>query len=52
MSTRPSKGSSTDYVADFVTSKDGAALIKAFMRVPKELRRSIVNLVEKIAEHE
>lgn len=41
------------YVQEFLASSDGLALIKAFMtiRVPK-LRRSIVNLVEEIAERD
>lgn len=47
-----SKSNSPDYIAAFVSSKDGAALVRAFTKVPKELRRSIVNLVDKIAEHE
>lgn len=40
------------YVADFVASKDGKALMKAFARLPKDVQRSVVTLVEKIAEHE
>ena len=51
-----SKASSTsnspDYIAAFISSKDGSALLRAFIRVPKELRRTIVKLVDKIAEHE
>lgn len=46
------KDGSPDYVAEFVSSSDGLALLKAFMRVPKELRRSIVHLVAKIAKHQ
>lgn len=40
------------YVGDFVASKDGKALMKAFTRLPKDVQRSVVTLVEKIAEHE
>lgn len=43
---------SMQYVGDFVASKDGKALMKAFARLPKDVQRSVVNLVEKIAEHE
>jgi transcriptional regulator with XRE-family HTH domain len=41
---------SPDYVTDFVTSRDGLALITAFTRIKQpKLRRAIVNLVEQIA---
>lgn len=40
------------YVADFVASKDGNTLMKAFARLPKDVQRSVVTLVEKIAENE
>jgi transcriptional regulator with XRE-family HTH domain len=43
---------SMDYIADFVASKDGTALMKAFVRLPADVRRSIVNLVEQISENE
>lgn len=39
-------------VAEFVASKDGIALMKAFGRLPKGVQRSVVKLVAKIAEHE
>jgi transcriptional regulator with XRE-family HTH domain len=41
------------YVTDFLATRDGHALIKAFMRIkgPK-LRRRIVDLVEGIADEE
>jgi transcriptional regulator with XRE-family HTH domain len=42
----------TQYVADFVSSKDGTALMKAFARLPKDVQRSVVMLVKKIAENE
>jgi transcriptional regulator with XRE-family HTH domain len=39
-----------NYVRDFLTTKDGLALIKAFMRIKNAaLRRSIVGMVENIA---
>ena len=38
------------YVSDFLASRDGLALVKAFMALKdKKLRRSIVALVEEIA---
>jgi transcriptional regulator with XRE-family HTH domain len=41
------------YVTDFLSSSDGIALTKAFMRIKgPELRRRIVNLVEEIAGDE
>lgn len=43
---------SMDYIAEFVASKDGNSLMRAFARLPKAVQRSIVNLVEKIAENE
>ena len=46
------KSVSTNYVAEFIASKDGLALVRAFLKIPKGLHRSIVNLVGKIAEHE
>lgn len=42
----------TDYVSEFVKSADGIALIRAYGRMPKQLRLSIVHLVQKIAERE
>jgi len=52
--TRPTAGNqqSMQYVGNFVASKDGDALMKAFARLPKDVQRSVVTLVEKIAEHE
>lgn len=41
-----------DYVAEFVTSRDGDSLMKAFAKLPKEVQHSVVTLVEKIADHE
>lgn len=43
---------SMDYVSEFIGSKDGGALMRAFLRIPKDVQRSIVNLVDKIAENE
>jgi transcriptional regulator with XRE-family HTH domain len=41
---------SPNYVTDFLASRDGLALIKAFTRIKElKLRRRIVNLVEEIA---
>ena len=47
-----SKNVSMDYVSNFINSRDGLALIKAFSKLPTSLRRSIVELVEKISENE
>ena len=52
-SQRKAKGSdpSVTYVSEFTSSKDGLALIQAFMKVKDaKLRRSIANLVEQIAD--
>jgi transcriptional regulator with XRE-family HTH domain len=39
------------YIAEFLASSDGLALIKAFMGIKKrELRRGIVDLVEEIVD--
>ena len=39
------------YVTDFLATRDGHSLIKAFMRIKKsKLRRHIVDLVEEIAD--
>ena len=43
---------SMDYVAAFISSKDGGELMKAFVKLPKDVQRSIVNLVDKISENE
>ena len=52
-SQRKAKGSdpSVTYVSEFTSSKDGLALIQAFMKLKDaKLRRSIANLVEQIAD--
>jgi len=42
---------SPDYVADFLASSDGLALVKAFVALKNaKLRRCIVDLVEELAE--
>jgi transcriptional regulator with XRE-family HTH domain len=39
------------YVSDFLATSDGLALVKAFTRIKNsKLRRSIVNLVEQVAD--
>ena len=39
------------YVTDFLATRDGLALIKAFMRIKDtKLKRGVVNLVEEIAD--
>lgn len=44
------KGPSPDYVAEFLSTSDGLALIRAFTRVKSvKLRRNIVNVVKEIA---
>jgi hypothetical protein len=41
------------YVNEFLSTADGIALIKAFMRLPNaKLRRSIVAVVEEIADRQ
>ena len=41
------------YVADFLATAEGLALIRAFTRIPDvKLRRAIVDLVQQIAERE
>jgi transcriptional regulator with XRE-family HTH domain len=49
-----SEHSSPAYVTDFLTTSDGLALVKAFVKIKDaSLRRSIVRMVEAItAEHE
>ena len=43
-------GPSPAYVSDFLATKDGLTLTKAFMQIKNaKLRRSIVNLVEDVA---
>jgi hypothetical protein len=42
---------SPQYVADYLATSDGLQLTKAFMQIADvQIRRSIVKLVEKIAE--
>jgi transcriptional regulator with XRE-family HTH domain len=42
---------SITYLSEFISSKDGLALIKAFMQIKNtKLRRGITNMVEKIAD--
>jgi hypothetical protein len=51
--TSKAKGASPSpaYVTDFLATRDGLALIKAFMRIKDaKLRRHVVNLVEGIAD--
>ena len=46
-----SEAPSPAYVSDFLSTSDGLALTKAFMRIKNaKLRRRIVDLVEQIAE--
>ena len=50
---RQAKGSapSLDYVTDFLATRDGLALIKAFTQIKgAKIRRQIVDLVEQIAD--
>jgi transcriptional regulator with XRE-family HTH domain len=42
---------SITYLSEFISSKDGPALIKAFMQIKNtKLRRGITNMVEQIAD--
>ena len=50
--TQDQLASAADGLSEFASSKEGHALIRAFMNVPKDLRRSIVAMVEKIADHQ
>jgi transcriptional regulator with XRE-family HTH domain len=46
------KATAPDFTLDFVASKDGLALARAFIRISDSgLRRSIVTLVERIADN-
>ena len=46
-----SEGASPTYVSDFLATSEGLALTRAFTRISDaKLRRSIVDLVEKIAD--
>ena len=47
------ENASPTYIADFLATSEGLALTRAFTRIPDaKLRRSIVDLVEQIAERE
>lgn len=47
------EGSSPAYVSDFLATSEGLALTRAFTRIPDaKMRRSIVDLVEQIAERD
>jgi hypothetical protein len=44
---------SSDPTTDLMATRDGLALVKAFMRISNmQLRRRIVDLVEEIEEHQ
>jgi transcriptional regulator with XRE-family HTH domain len=50
---RLGEASSPSYVSDFLATRDGLALTKAFMRIKEsEIRRRIVDLVQEIAGEE
>ncbi|MCP4616369.1 MAG: helix-turn-helix domain-containing protein [Bradyrhizobium sp.] len=47
------ESASPTYIADFLATSEGLALTRAFTRIPdSKLRRSIVDLVEQIADRE
>ena len=46
------KSDAMEHVSAFISSREGLALIKAFLKIPGPLRRSVVDLVDKIANHE
>jgi transcriptional regulator with XRE-family HTH domain len=47
------ESASPAYIADFLATSEGLALTRAFTRIPdSKLRRSIVDLVEQIADRE
>src|SRR6266511_3316683 len=48
--TLAAEGPSFEYVSDFTASTEGLALTKAFLRLDRDLKRRIVNLVEEIAD--
>jgi transcriptional regulator with XRE-family HTH domain len=49
----PTDAPDAQYVSDYLATSDGLNLTKAFMQIPNaKLRRSIVNLVEQIADSE
>lgn len=39
-------------ISAFITSEEGLRLMRAFLKVPKEIRQGIVFMVERIAENE
>jgi len=48
-----SQGTSPSYISDFLATSEGLALTRAFTRIADtKLRRSIVDLVEQIADRE
>jgi transcriptional regulator with XRE-family HTH domain len=46
---RTHHNSMPDFMPDFTSTSDGLALARAFLRLPKTLRRSVVHLVEEMA---
>jgi transcriptional regulator with XRE-family HTH domain len=51
--TLPGRLPSSDPLTDLMTTRDGLALVRAFMRISNpQVRRRIVNLVEELAEHQ
>jgi len=51
--TLPGRLPSSDPLTGLMATRDGLALVKAFMRISNvQLRRRIVNLVEELAEHQ
>ena len=49
----PGQPPSSDPLTDLMATRDGLALVKAFMRISNpQVRRRIVNLVEELAEHQ
>ena len=53
LSESSAESASPAYIADFLATSEGLALTRAFTRIPgSKLRRSIVDLVEQIADRE
>ena len=49
----PGRLPSPDPTTDLMTTRDGLALVKGFIRISNvQLRRRVVNLVEELAEHQ
>jgi transcriptional regulator with XRE-family HTH domain len=46
----PGKHPSTQFVSDFVVSAEGNKLMKAFVKLQKDVQRSVAQLVAKIAK--